>query len=506
MANNYIKTITDYKKQWQDATNAGDTKTADKVAANAQKVYQQMRAAGMTTEADKLQSSNYDGAVKYQDAYNTDGKVSTRDYAKSTLSKYGYNYSPDDFSYNEGNDNVSFKGINLGKADYVSSDGKSYYDPKVLEGKSKDIASILGMSANDKTAYGTNRDKMFSEYENALGIAKNTNPFETETGKSIMESYGIKGNNAAANGVATVAGENGGNIDSFAAANAKNQLLSYKNAGQQAVLADHNSRIANISGILSNLGVAVQNTFGNSEASLNNQTARDTQVSGVTGYNSGSIATASNPYFNSDGTLKAPDTDFQEIINNAPDETTKQNAIQARAYKVTLPKYSQYAATATSVAPAKTAAQKAQDDTVALTREGYTSNQAIAGINAASNANVAGINAGANMYASDNSVLAAGGKLDNKSLITAYDSSVKNINDMYNKEDVGKEENEDVLISDGNGNYRFNPKVDKSAYTDLIIKYMGNNSALSSDEAKQFLYSLGITDADISRVANQLKE
>ena len=37
MANNYIKTITDYKKQWQDATNAGDTKAADKVAANAQK-------------------------------------------------------------------------------------------------------------------------------------------------------------------------------------------------------------------------------------------------------------------------------------------------------------------------------------------------------------------------------------------------------------------------------------------------------------------------------------
>ena len=68
--------------------------------------------------------------------------------------------------------------------------------------------------------------------KNALGIAKNTNPFETETGKSIMESYGIKGNNAAANGVATVASGNGGNIDSFAAANAKNQQLAYKNAGQ----------------------------------------------------------------------------------------------------------------------------------------------------------------------------------------------------------------------------------------------------------------------------------
>ena len=33
-----------------------------------------MRASGMTVEADKLQGSNYDGAVKYQDSAKTDGQ------------------------------------------------------------------------------------------------------------------------------------------------------------------------------------------------------------------------------------------------------------------------------------------------------------------------------------------------------------------------------------------------------------------------------------------------
>lgn len=427
MAANYIKMITDYKKQWQDANNAGDTAGAEKAAKDAQKIYEQMYQAGYTDVADKLKKSDYSGAVKVQDAYGTDGKVSTRDFSKSVLSKYGYIYNPDDFAYDEGNQNVTFKGVNLGKADYVSSDGKSYYDPKTLETKLKDVAGILGLSAPDKTAYSTTRDKLISEQLAALDIAKNTNPFETEIGKSIMANYGIKGDKAGADAVATVASGSGGNIDSFAAANKKRQELVFKNAGEQAVLADHNARIANIQNILSGLGVTTQNTFNNSETSLNNQVARDTQTSGVTGVVSGNMAMANNPFFNADGTLKDATIDYQEIINNAPDEVTKQNAIQARQYKVTMPEYSKYAAGAGSVAPVKTAAKELQDANIELTREQMASNEKIATIGATAKKATSGASGGSKTKTTKPTLTAAQAK-------AAYDSGVTTqaVVDAYN--------------------------------------------------------------------------
>ena len=132
--------------------------------------------------------------------------------------------------------------------------------------------------------------------------------------------------------------------------------------------------------------------FNNSETSLNNQTARDTQISGVTGYNSGSIATANNPYFNADGTLKDATQDFGTLITNAPDETTKRYLEQARDYKVTMPEYSQYAAGVANVAPTKNRRRnKAQDANIDFTQQGIDlqnkqleSNVAISKIKAAS--------------------------------------------------------------------------------------------------------------------------
>lgn len=55
--------------------------------------------------------------------------------------------------------------------------------------------------------------------------------------KPIMETYNLYGDNAADGELAVGAGANGGNIDSYAAANAARQQLAFTNAGHQAALA-----------------------------------------------------------------------------------------------------------------------------------------------------------------------------------------------------------------------------------------------------------------------------
>ena len=65
----------------------------------------------------------------------------------------------------------------------------------------------------------------------------------------------------------------------------------------------------------------------------------------------------------------------------------------------------------------------------------------------------------------------------------------------------------DVIISQGNGNYIINPKLNKGDWIDLIIKQTGNNTALSDDEAGSFILDkLKISEKDIQRVSNYLKE
>jgi len=55
--------------------------------------------------------------------------------------------------------------------------------------------------------------------------------------KPIMETYNLYGDDAADGELAVGAGANGGNIDSYAAANAARQQLAFTNAGHQAALA-----------------------------------------------------------------------------------------------------------------------------------------------------------------------------------------------------------------------------------------------------------------------------
>ena len=79
--------------------------------------------------------------------------------------------------------------------------------------------------------------------------------------QTILESYGLAGDAAADNAVAGIAGSNGGNLDSYAAANAKRQQLAYKNAAQGAALDAYNAEIGNLIKTLGDMGVNVNDLY-----------------------------------------------------------------------------------------------------------------------------------------------------------------------------------------------------------------------------------------------------
>ena len=102
---------------------------------------------------------------------------------------------------------------------------------------------------------------------------KNQNPLETDWGKAIMSQYGLGGDVAAKNEWADAASSNGGNIDSFAEANARRQRLSYLNSGVNAVNEASTQRFSNMIGALEKMGVNTQQLLGISTS--NAQSAMD---------------------------------------------------------------------------------------------------------------------------------------------------------------------------------------------------------------------------------------
>lgn len=102
---------------------------------------------------------------------------------------------------------------------------------------------------------------------------KKQNPLETDWGKAIMSQYGLDGDVAAKSEWADAAASNGGNIDSFAEANARRQRLSYLNSGVNAVNEASTQRFSNMIGALEKMGVNTQQLLGISTS--NAQSAMD---------------------------------------------------------------------------------------------------------------------------------------------------------------------------------------------------------------------------------------
>ena len=353
-----INAIYNYKKEWDTANKAGDTKARDKAAQNAQTFYTQLRNNGKGDIADELSSVDVTGAKYILDQYSEK------------------NTGVDNQAYNTSMQSATNKNNTL--AGYIDSDRKD------VQGKYNNIYDYANQDIT-KT----------DEYKSAF--------------KNIMPEYNLKAMQGRDNAVASGGASNGGNIDSYAAANAMRQQAALTAKGQalahQMGLDAYNARVSNVANILNNLGVYNSSTydamnqtvnndlniansyFTNAETAKNNETARLVEQANVTGYVPKQWQYSNNPYFNSDGTLNSAYTSeafdntggFTTIINNAKsklatttDPTERANleatinyATQAKAYKtLNNPQYAQYAHEVSAVTPDKTETGRQFDKTM----------------------------------------------------------------------------------------------------------------------------------------------
>ena len=283
-----INAIYNLKNEWDAADKSGDTAAKNKAASNAQVFYKQLRDNGQRKLADELSALDASGAKYILDQYS----------AK--------NSGVDNQAYNTSMQSATNKNNTL--AGYIDSDRND------VQGKYNDIYNYANQDITKTDEYKSTYDRM-------------------------MNKYDMSALNARDNAVASGGASNGGNIDSYAAANAMRQQASLIATGQQvahqAGLDAYNSRISNVSNILNNLGVynsgtydamnqtiandanLAQQYFDNSETAKNNETARQEVYSNI----SGTVGDKVTKYLNSnvwndDGSLVNSNQDFQAQINS----------------------------------------------------------------------------------------------------------------------------------------------------------------------------------------------
>lgn len=138
---------------------------------------------------------------------------------------------------------------------------------------------------NQSSQYGQAQSARYDDYYNYL---KTNDYTKTPYYDSIMSTYGLKGQNAADNAVADLSAENAGNIDSYAAANAKRQQLAFTNAGNAAALNAYDQQLGYMLNSLQSLGVDMTNLQANQVNALTSEANRnaamlDSYVSGQNG-------------------------------------------------------------------------------------------------------------------------------------------------------------------------------------------------------------------------------
>ena len=215
------------------------------------------------------------------------------------------------------------------------------------------INQLWGTQTND-------RDVMAGKYDKLEATAY-ANPFETEEGKAIIGKYDLAAMQGRQNELAGGSASNGGNIDSYAAANALRQQAALTSKGQMVALDAHNNKINNVKGILESLGVyqhnqdkGMQNTIGlqqtegqrlfeNEETAKNNEVARLSEQASVTGEAPVEWVIKNDDvyrtYLNEDGSFKKEmeNVDIQALINSAKangDTETAQKLATVRARKI----------------------------------------------------------------------------------------------------------------------------------------------------------------------------
>ena len=385
------------------------------------------------------------------------------------------------------------------------------------------------VETNNLKSNEVNRENagLFDKYNQEYDDLKKTNPFTTDEAKAIMGKYDLAGLQGRDNAVASGGATNGGNIDSYAAANAMRQQASLVNQGQMAVLDAHQQKIDNVRTLLSDMGVNIDRVFNQDETAKNNAVARKSEIASVTGYVPTEWTYDSNIYLNSDGTVKdeflTDEFDntggFTTIINNAKaklatttDATERANlqatinaATQAKALKTfSSPKYAKYAHEVQGTAGTPTLEKYTADlnaDT-ALKTLGIETDLSKYGIDAESKSKLDQIKA---QTAAEKELLEFQANLTgdgitrlSDSAIKTADTVIKNINNKL-KTHTSNTDGRDLIMSNGDGTYTLNfpsnaPTADSWRWE--VIPEIANCS-LTDDEKIYVLRQLGYDQQDL---------
>ena len=419
--------------------------------------------------------------------------------------------------------NNKYSGVANALKSVGSVDAKSIldkYSPEVTtETQPKTVETTL-KEGNDGTV-----EKYNQTYENLL----NTNPFKTDESKAILGKYDLAGLYARDNAVASGGASNGGNIDSYAAANAMRQQASLISQGQSAVLEAHQQKIDNVRGLLSDMGVNLDRIFNQNETAKNNDVARKSEIANVTGYVPTEWTYDNNIYLNSDGTVKDEfmTTEFDStggfttIINNAKaklatttDATERANLIatinaatQAKALKTfSSPKYSQYAHEVTNTSATPTEAHRQFDeqsklaaDTLAAEKEataaGYQNE--IDKINAQTQGQKDILEFSALMNGGNASSFTDDETKVVNDVVSAINSTLKN-----HASNTGKI---DLIVKLGGGKYSFTTNPNGLKYTS-VTSWKGDiipiiyKSGLTPEQKAKLYYQIGFSKDDVEDV------
>lgn len=494
-----IKSIYDLKGQWDEANKAGDKNKTNQIAATAQAYYDKLKNNGYSGVATALSASGYKDAKKILDSYaptttNTTTTVNTNTTAKA----------PDSTT--------------LSTPELITTNNN--------ETRNK-INSLWGTQTSDR--------EMMTDKYNKLEETAYSNPFTTDEAKAILAKYDLAGLQGRDNAVASGSATNGGNIDSYAAANAMRQQASLVNQGQMAVLDAHNNRINNVQNTLSNLGVYLQNQdkgmqttiglqqneaqrlFDNDETAKNNEVARKSEVASVTGYTPTEWTIQNDDvystYLNADGSFKEEmkDIDIQALINSAKasgdTETAKKLAVvRGRKILSNYGEYGQYSnqGDISYMSPQLTeAARQANlENETALKSLGIEADLSKYGIDANNKNALDQIKA---QTAAEKELLEFQANLTGNgitklsdSAIKTADTVIKNINNKL-KTHTSNTDGRDLIMSNGDGTYTFNfpsnaPTADSWRWE--IIPEIANCS-LTDDEKIFVLRQLGYDQQDL---------
>ena len=375
-ANKIAQKIIELKNGWATAYSEGDQQKANQIGQNARQYYDQLIQNGDKALASGLEARDNTQAPEFVNQYMaTKDKNAIRPYLYGKAQKYGLSTDDVDkaLSFDETTGQVSLNGKNIGTP-YSIVDGVSYWDSKTLDNAWDDYVNSSGLTRQSKDYVSQENEnisnKMNKLYDMSIEDSNDVineikkNPYTSDVGKSILAGYNLQGLQAGYNAAGSVAANNGGNIDSFAAANAMRQQAALTNQGRQAVLDYYNSYVGNLSAetdnklnrarnILSDLGVNVDRVWGQTkdqfdmdETAKNNDVSRNAAIAEITGYVPNQWLVKDNPYFDENGKLIDPNMDYQAIMETAKangDDRTYLNASAARIAKIrSYPEYRKY--------------------------------------------------------------------------------------------------------------------------------------------------------------------